>query len=276
MAWIESHQELGNHPKLKKLCRVLTISQPQAVGHLQFLWWWSLDYCDDGDLSRFDALDIAIGAMWDGDPTEFLNALVLCGWIDFDHDVRTIHDWDEYIGRLLERRRKDAERKRTARGVHGTSSGHPDDGAQTADVTLPYPTVPNQTEPNPTVTPPVSPPAGDAKPKAARKTQIPVSWIPDQAGRDYAIGRGIPPELVDDQVQRFKNFHAGKGNLFADIPHAWRTWADNYQSMNRGNVTPMNRGPGSGPYGRMTPADHVAAARESEERDRRQSIGAQT
>jgi hypothetical protein len=166
------------------------------------------------------------------------------------------------------RRRKAEERHRKAKSddvtpSHTTSRPITDTDTENTQ---------NRTD---TEEPPLIPPVGE-KPSPKRKTQIPVSWIPDQAGREYAIGRGVPPDLVDDQVQRFKNFHAGKGNLFADVPHAWRTWADNYQSMNRGNVTPMNRGPGSGPYGRMTPADHVAAARESEERDRRQSIGAQT
>jgi len=39
VAWIESHQTLGQHPKTRKLARLLNISAPTAVGHLQFLWW---------------------------------------------------------------------------------------------------------------------------------------------------------------------------------------------------------------------------------------------
>lgn len=162
MAWIESHQDLGHHPKLKKLCRVLNISQPQAVGHLQYFWWWSVDYCEDGDLSRFDALDIAIGAMWEGDPQEFLNALVLCGWIDSDHERRTIHDWDEYIGRLIDRRAANAERMRAARAAKKSARTEPvqrtcDARSRTSDAragaTQPNPTKPNRTEPKTSTAP---------------------------------------------------------------------------------------------------------------------------
>ena len=53
MAWIESHQELANHPKTKRFKRALGISTPQAIGHLHLLWWWALDYAQDGSLAAF-------------------------------------------------------------------------------------------------------------------------------------------------------------------------------------------------------------------------------
>ena len=54
---------------------------------------------------------IAAGAGWRGDARAFADALVQAGWLDGDG---TIHDWQEYAGRLIERRRQDAERKRNA------------------------------------------------------------------------------------------------------------------------------------------------------------------
>jgi len=155
MAWIESHQELGHHPKLKKLCRVLDISEPQAVGHLHYLWWWSLDYCDDGDLSRFDPLDIAIGAMWDGDPGAFVAALAACGWVDQDDDTTTVHDWDQYIGKLLDQRQANRDRQRRHRDSKRTVSGSNGNVTVTSpsanSATVPNLTVPNQTKPPETV-----------------------------------------------------------------------------------------------------------------------------
>jgi hypothetical protein len=68
MAWIESHQSLGRHPKTKAAARALDISRVQLVGHLHYLWWWALDFAEDGDLSGIDPDDIAEEAMWDGDP----------------------------------------------------------------------------------------------------------------------------------------------------------------------------------------------------------------
>jgi len=41
-----------------------------AVGLLHCLWWWCIDYATDGDLSRYDAEDIAIACEWEGDPDD--------------------------------------------------------------------------------------------------------------------------------------------------------------------------------------------------------------
>lgn len=116
MAYIESHQELARHPKTRRLARVLGISLPTAVGHLQFLWWWAMDYAQDGDLSRYDAADIADAALWEGDAEVFLEALIDCGpgggagFVDRTEAGRALHDWHEYGGKLHAERRKNAER----------------------------------------------------------------------------------------------------------------------------------------------------------------------
>ena len=126
--WIESHQSLGGHPKTRKLAHKLEIKIPQTMGHLTLLWHWAMDYAPDGDLSRYDAEDIAIAAQWDGNADDFKEALVACGWIDCDDDGERIHDWYDFAGKLIERRAKNAERMRLARAtnVHGTDeeSGH--------------------------------------------------------------------------------------------------------------------------------------------------------
>lgn len=116
MAYIESHQELGRHPKTKRLARQLGISIPAAVGHLQFLWWWAMDYAQDGDLSRYDSDDIADAAMWDGaEAATFVEALAAAGFLDGDGECWSIHDWADYGGKLLVRKRRNAERMVEAR-----------------------------------------------------------------------------------------------------------------------------------------------------------------
>ncbi|TDA68003.1 MAG: HNH endonuclease [Clostridia bacterium] len=111
MAWIESHQTLGQHPKTRRLARCLGISLPAAVGHLHYLWWWALDYARDGDLSKFEPEDIAGAALWEGDATAFIEALVKTGFVDRDEEGLAIHDWGDYAGRLIEQREKQARRR---------------------------------------------------------------------------------------------------------------------------------------------------------------------
>jgi len=186
MAWIESHQELRLHPKTRRLARELGIPLAQAIGHLHCLWWWAMDYAQDGDLSRYDAMDIAIGAEWDGEPERFLEALIDARFVDrlSDGHMR-LHDWSEYAGRLIEHRRANAERMRRMRAA-GTSRGSEserlveDTSMERAEhvqrtcsarVALPNQTKPNRTEPN--QTPPLSSPpqGGEESPPAAEESE---------------------------------------------------------------------------------------------------------
>ena len=164
MAWIESHQSLKDHPKTKRAARKLGIGVPALIGHLHCLWWWALDYAQEGSLAGYDDEDIAEAAMWEGDAHTFVEALVDCGpgeHIGFleagDDGALFVHDWQVYAGKLVERRQADAARKRSERhsderpqDIRRTSTGQRKDGAQTAYVPTnqhnqpTQPTVPNQ------------------------------------------------------------------------------------------------------------------------------------
>jgi hypothetical protein len=76
MAWIESHQAIGQHPKTIALAHQLGVSLPTAVGHLHYLWWWALDYAPDGELKRHSPSIIAHACQWRGKPERLLQALV--------------------------------------------------------------------------------------------------------------------------------------------------------------------------------------------------------
>jgi len=165
MAWIESNQELARHPKAIKAARKLGISVPAVVGHLHFLWWWCLEYANDGDLSKFDASDIAVAAGWVGDAEDFVTALVECGpgesrgFLDQTDLGLAIHDWMDYAGRLIEKRQANTKRMQSARASHvrntdKTSATHvrnTDELCASHVQGLPYLTVPNRTVPNSTV-----------------------------------------------------------------------------------------------------------------------------
>ena len=168
MAWLESHQTLADHPKTRKLARILSIGKPTVIGHLHCFWWWALDYADDGDLSRFDALDIAIGAEWDGDPDTFVMAMVQAGFID-DGDALTIHDWEDYAGKLLNRKRANARRMKEARAAQNTAEidSQPDTCDERAshvqDTQRARVEPPDQTRPDQTEKDTLSSPSGDGE-----------------------------------------------------------------------------------------------------------------
>lgn len=184
MAWIEVHQELTRHHKVKRLARALEISRPQAVGHLFFLWSWALDHAPSGDLSGFDDEEIAEESGWDRDQpahgpphdsTEFVQALRDAGWLDGSD----LHDWDEYAGRLLAKREANKERARKAREAR-THGSH--DVPATNTATVPNPTEPDRTEPNQLLQ--TAPTAAIGKPN---KGQVPDRWpkfLADLADRD--------------------------------------------------------------------------------------------
>lgn len=145
MAWIESHQELGDHPKTKRLARILDVSVVQVVGHLHFLWWWALSYADNGILTGMESYDIADAARWQGDAELFLSAMMQAGFleriaVEGGTDL-TIHDWWDYAGRLVLKRKANAKRMREARaaGVQGTCDAR----VEMCEATVPtVPTVP--------------------------------------------------------------------------------------------------------------------------------------
>ncbi|WP_213577603.1 hypothetical protein [Paenibacillus lautus] len=154
MAWLESHQSLGRHIKTKRLSRKLGITVPATIGHLHLLWWWAMDNLPDGCISLLEPEDIADEMMWTGDADELLSALIDVGFIDEIDEELFIHDWHDYIGKLVDKRRTDAERKRKSRKTtkrspedvqrtsNGQSEADPRDGA--GNSTVQYSTVPKE------------------------------------------------------------------------------------------------------------------------------------
>lgn len=153
MAWLESHQGLGRHIKTKRLARKLGITVPAVIGHLHLLWWWAMDNLPDGCLSMLEPEDIADEMMWTGDAKVLMDALIEVGFIDEIDNQLFIHDFQDYIGRLVDKRKKDAEKKRMSRKsskekvepVRGMSLGQSADsfGDGARNSTVQYSTLPN-------------------------------------------------------------------------------------------------------------------------------------
>ena len=164
MAWIESHQSLATHRKLLHLMRLLKISDIEAVGLLHYLWWWALDNAPEGVLTGIAPEDIASAAHWTGrkhDPRQFIKALIAANFIELtdkseeltQNSTIILHDWDDYAGKLIDRRRGNAERQRAFRESKKGKSNtlRNDDITVTSRLrngaTVPNPTVPNSTVP---------------------------------------------------------------------------------------------------------------------------------
>ncbi len=121
MAWIKSEQALASHPKVHLLAKELGVNVPQVLGHLHLLWWWALDYADDGNLTRYKDF-IPNASQWVGDEKIYTESLIKHGFIDVKDNKLYIHDWLDYTGALIETREKDAERKRQARARKSVNS----------------------------------------------------------------------------------------------------------------------------------------------------------
>lgn len=152
MAWIETHQGLLTNRKTLALALDLELPDLYAASHMIALWLWTLDNAESGDLSSLSPAVIARAAQFPGDPEQFVSASIGAGFLDRDGDVLVIHDWYEYAGKLIERRKEDAERKRnmrkssaqqrtstdTAPDDRGMSNGRPADGVRNRTLTVPY------------------------------------------------------------------------------------------------------------------------------------------
>lgn len=122
--WIESHQSIRNHPKVKKAARLSGINEYEMIGRLHCMWWWAIDYAPDGDVTKYSKEDIESAVDWTGTPGDFYDSLLNCGFnghcglIEVIDDAIVIHDWHEYGGRLLEKREANAQRMREKRAAH--------------------------------------------------------------------------------------------------------------------------------------------------------------
>ena len=211
MAWLEIHQSLPTHRKTLALADALGIEPVHAVGHLTCLWLWTLDNAPEGALMDVSSRTIARAAQWRKDADAFVAALVDAGFLDADHYV---HDWEDYAGRIVERRRKDAERKRLERGhepdVPPPSNGQPADIHGTSDASRARRTQPNRTQPDRTVpkrtgaggphAPVGAPPRGSPRVKSVIDCFRAMTGEPEPAfnGRDFAAIKHstAPPHLI--------------------------------------------------------------------------------
>jgi len=109
MAWIESHQDLEDHPKLLLLCQKTGWNLDEAIGKLHRLWWWTLKYAEDGDLSKYDVSQFLDRLNPKISPKELFEVLKELDFIEKDGKI---HDWLDYAGRYLTAKYRTSNPKR--------------------------------------------------------------------------------------------------------------------------------------------------------------------
>jgi len=121
----------------------------ESIGALHRIWYWALDFAEDGDLRRYDA-----GVIWgvvgtplttvQTSPEKFVSAMTTSGF--FDSEPLRIHDWWDYAGRFLQVKYKHNPKKwkTIQRWYKGGSKNR---SLNRSKNTIPNLTLPNQTKP---------------------------------------------------------------------------------------------------------------------------------
>lgn len=96
-----------------------------------------------------------------------------------------------------------------------------------------------------------SEPSATNKQSAPRQTQLPADLTWTNAHSVKALKRGVD---VEDQFEKFKDYHLARASKFADWDRAFHTWLNNARPEPGGGVARQR--PGSPP---RTPTDRMAA-----------------
>ena len=219
MAWIESHQAIERHPKTIELMTRMGWDLDTTVGKLHRLWWWCVDYAEDGDLRKHNDARIGAAVGLNGEASKrFIEAMVASGWIDRKPYFR-VHDWWDHIGLFLQSKYKRYPDKwKRVRGLYqgNRSSNRSRNGCVTAN----QPNQPNRTKPTDR-TPPSSSPSAKILPLEAF----------DEAMRDESFKaqliRAYPAVPLEAELEKMRawiraNPEKAKKN--------WRRFAQNWAS----------------------------------------------
>lgn len=116
MTWIRVDTALTRHPKIARFAKAMDMNRHEAIGVLVDLWAWSVDYAENGDLTRYSSAELLTslsisGGLLPGEP-DLLGALEESGLADRQDGTLVLHDWDDHQGQLIAQREKNRERQR--------------------------------------------------------------------------------------------------------------------------------------------------------------------
>lgn len=212
MAWIESHEDIGDHYKTQKLMRQLNVSCPTAVGLLHLIFHYTVKVSwEFGDLSMHSTKAIARACWWEGDPDLLWKAFHDSGYMESGK----IHEWEVYARELIYQRKYSKRRRQTAEKQLKKS-------CLTAESFLVAKGSPNQTKPNHTYCPFDFEVIYDQFPSKVGKKQAEKHFSASvKTSEDYdAIQVALKNYLNSDRVRR--GFVQNASTWFNN----WRDWVD--------------------------------------------------
>jgi hypothetical protein len=123
MAWMPVDQFLPSHPKTARLARELGWTPRYACGFLLELWGWAINHQPDGYIERADRAALAQGVRMSREElAKVTRALREVGWVDTaGPEQGRLHEWEEWGGKIVERRKADRVRQERNRAKKGTT-----------------------------------------------------------------------------------------------------------------------------------------------------------
>lgn len=83
-----------DHPKVGRLCRLLSVPRYSAIGIVESLWHFTAKHATAGDVGKWSNDEIAVAIGWDGEPDGLIVALVEARFLDeIDGPRLIVHDW---------------------------------------------------------------------------------------------------------------------------------------------------------------------------------------
>lgn len=218
MAYIELHQAVFDHRKTIVAAELLDIPEVHLVGHLAALWTWCIDNCPDGILPTSNRV-IARGARYTDSADEFVSALTEAGFVECTDIGLVIHDWGDYGGKLITKRRANADKQaRYRERQSGDELPH-----RAVTVTKPSRNAleKSREEKSREDGSPL-PPKGDAVDQ-----RIPDDFSPDEIRVAWALGKGFAKAEIGHHTEAFTTYWQSESGPRAkkrNWQKAWQTW----------------------------------------------------
>lgn len=205
--WIKVQLDLPEKPEVFEIASMLQLDPDAVVGKLLRVWGWFDKHTVDGNAVgvTFALLDRLSGV------TGFGEAMNFVGWVQQNDRTLTIPNFDKHNGETAKARALGAKRQEKRRGRDESNAN-----SNAASVTTALPREEKRREEI------KEEPLLAAK--AARRQRLPDDFFPDQTGITKATESGI---TVASELERFKDYHRGKGTTMLDWQAAWRTWVNN-------------------------------------------------